>query len=149
MSEAPFVAGQRVHVLRAFGVPGNPDASSTVRTVKSIEWDDELGDWFVELAEGDAFPASVVVAVVYQVVQPPSLDHRRQAKAIVPHGGPVFPCYDDSGMTLRDFFAAQALVGCCDLSPGRYTQEAVKTLAGQAYGIADAMLVERAKGGDS
>lgn len=48
-----------------------------------------------------------------------------------------------SGMTLRDYFAAQALAGCMARDNG-----AVIT-ACALYQIADAMLAERAKGGES
>lgn len=62
-------------------------------------------------------------------------------------GRPAFP--DSSpgsygtGMTLRDYFAAQALVGFV-ASPLR-TTDAAGIIAVGAYKLADAMLVERAK----
>lgn len=72
-------------------------------------------------------------------------------------GGPAFPetRWDDktrrdiqwSGMTLRDWFAGQALggltVGWNDM-PGSYA-ECTGGVASAAYGIADAMLAERSK----
>ena len=59
-------------------------------------------------------------------------------------GSPKVPDCADVGMTLRDYFAAQALTGLCanqsiteDLSP--------KDVSCKAYFIADAMLKERSK----
>lgn len=66
-------------------------------------------------------------------------------------GGPAFPCaekwQDFSGMTLRDYFAAQALVAIYqhDRSESTFDQD-----ADCAYYIADAMIAARrlqAKGG--
>jgi hypothetical protein len=71
------------------------------------------------------------------------------------NGGPAFPAHEfnnDSGdylpvhpgMTLRDYFAGQALAGMCsvwgveDNGLPKYT-----SLAGHAYAIAEAMLAER------
>lgn len=58
-------------------------------------------------------------------------------------GGPAFPVDEQyfSGMTLRDWFAGQALAN-------RYTQEARddKKVAQWAYQIADAMLSAREAG---
>jgi hypothetical protein len=67
-------------------------------------------------------------------------------------GGPAFPCEDASrfyhGMSLRDWFAGQALAGVLQvcvsdtLADGEtYLQHVGKN----AYRIADAMLAERAK----
>jgi hypothetical protein len=72
------------------------------------------------------------------------------------NGGPAFPCvvtgggieanchqvgnheYQDYGMTLRDYFAAKAVMGMAgDDQPCR--------IASISYAIADAMLLERAK----
>ncbi len=63
-------------------------------------------------------------------------------------GGPAFPyfspeCGRSHGMTLRDYFAAQAIVGMIgvdDLKPHH-----LPIVAGYAYTLADAMLAERAK----
>ena len=78
------------------------------------------------------------------------------------NGGPAFPCYlhpsQDttglmSGMTLRDYFAGQALAGLlpainsatinCDLPPGYKNMTDEELLAEQAYELADAMLKAR------
>ena len=63
-------------------------------------------------------------------------------------GGPAFPSLETyrptSGMTLRDYFAGQALAGLCAYGiPGEHhTPEAT---AEDAYAYADAMLAEREK----
>lgn len=54
----------------------------------------------------------------------------------VPH---MVPSPDMSAMTLRDYFAAQVIAGSYK------TVATFEEVADQAYGIADAMLVERAK----
>lgn len=74
-------------------------------------------------------------------------------------GGPAFPRpigeapnaigggrfnREQSGMSLRDWFAGQALAGICgDGIPGSHHQPA--TTAHEAYAYADAMLAERSK----
>lgn len=65
-------------------------------------------------------------------------------------GGPAFPSQwdnrDNIGMTLRDWFAGQALSAVMDLcrgdtpSPGQYRSQ---LFAASAYRIADAMLEAR------
>lgn len=60
-------------------------------------------------------------------------------------GGPAFPVTDDAsdvpGMTLRDYFAAQAVQGllACPVQP----QSGADMYAQDAYVIADAMLEAR------
>lgn len=49
---------------------------------------------------------------------------------------------EQEGMTLRDWFAGQALISAKDLNPQPFTDE---NLAKAAYSMADAMLKERAK----
>lgn len=62
-------------------------------------------------------------------------------------GGDAFPTADDatSGMSLRDWFAGQALAGV--LACGTMTHPPVRSAdnARTAYAMADAMLAERAK----
>lgn len=69
-------------------------------------------------------------------------------------GGPAFPvAVVDArypGMTLRDYFAGQALLGILASPPGRFAgllgakaEEA--TAASLAFALSDAMLVERFK----
>lgn len=62
-------------------------------------------------------------------------------------GGPAFPFIDSasplehSGMTLRDYFAAQAVEGICTNSAlGNWS---AKIIAREAYEIADAMMEAR------
>ena len=68
------------------------------------------------------------------------------------NGGAAFPqttfqhpsgeiCWGESGMTLRDYFAGQALAGLLAQIPGDSRSVAV----GLAYRLADEMLVERAR----
>lgn len=64
-------------------------------------------------------------------------------------GGPAYPYvvrndYDDvyKGMSLRDYFAGQALMGMLARDTDRYSKELV---AVDAYQYADAMLAERSK----
>lgn len=65
-------------------------------------------------------------------------------------GGPAFPhAHEDypfqHGMSLRDYFAGQALAG--SLAVGYTSPDGHKWMAEHAYAMADAMLAERAKGG--
>lgn len=70
-------------------------------------------------------------------------------------GGPAFPTNrinmhgevvpDEEGMTLRDYFAAKALMGFCT-TIGQVTGEPFwGAIATDAYKMADAMLKERMK----
>lgn len=66
-------------------------------------------------------------------------------------GGPAFPfvepvteCSVSTGMTLRDWFAGQAVSGllaCPKIDPKAMPKDYAKA----AYGVAEAMLAERAK----
>jgi len=66
-------------------------------------------------------------------------------------GGPAFPCHPGienplyDGMTLRDYFAAQAAVGAMSeyWNGDRMQAPTFGDIAQQAYGIADAMLKAR------
>jgi hypothetical protein len=65
------------------------------------------------------------------------------------NGGPAFPCKDAgivfSGMTLRDWFAGQALAGfLASYSGENVTLPRTADAAERAYDYADAMLRERA-----
>lgn len=66
-------------------------------------------------------------------------------------GGPAFPGPeshgdDHEGMSLRDYFAAQAIVAAAhaDTALSRDDEEAQK-VAKRAYALADAMIAERLK----
>lgn len=63
-------------------------------------------------------------------------------------GGPAFPqsSIQDPGMTLRDYFAAKALVGFMGSGDADWTKHP-ESFAREAYRMADAMLAEREKGG--
>ena len=70
-------------------------------------------------------------------------------------GGSAFPTQDstelngrcavyaESGMTLRDYFAAKAIVGLLVPNPDGSEWRDMNALAARAYIIADAMLAER------
>jgi len=67
-------------------------------------------------------------------------------------GGPAFPCWsekDNHGMSLRDYFAGQALAAMLptiQVKDWDNKDEAIVAhVSGLAYEIADAMLAERAK----
>ncbi len=68
-------------------------------------------------------------------------------------GGPAFPSeqrYSSEtvhvlGMTLRDWFAGQALVGLLASGVAAERGQSSEDVAGAAYANADAMLAERAK----
>jgi hypothetical protein len=60
------------------------------------------------------------------------------------NGGQAFPSREYKGMTLRDYFAGQALAGEIIATLPTNDREAC-ALAGLCYRIADAMLAERAK----
>ena len=68
--------------------------------------------------------------------------------------GPAFPAQwtpeHSQGMTLRDYFAGQALVAISSLWKGNigdFDNEAADRAARASYRMADAMLAEREKGG--
>lgn len=71
-------------------------------------------------------------------------------------GGPAFPVIVSNpgnaevipGMTLRDWFAGQALVGCQHIMESGndyFIPDTPEVIAGMAYKLADAMLAERNK----
>lgn len=83
---------------------------------------------------------------------------------MAPDGGSAFPCegeghgdprYHTPGMTLRDWFAGQALAGLLANSGGpiqsngmsgwSYTNCGPDSVAREAYDAADAMIAERSK----
>ena len=59
----------------------------------------------------------------------------------LPDGNDAIPAQD--GMTLRDYFAAQAIMGSCAATNPWW--EDYKELAQAAYHLADAMLAQREK----
>lgn len=69
-----------------------------------------------------------------------------------PHGGPAFPVHPNTmsnanaGMSLRDWFAGQALA---NEALGRAYHNRPDILAAKAFEYADAMLAARKKGGAS
>lgn len=60
------------------------------------------------------------------------------------NGGSAFPDQYEEGMTLKDYFAGQALTGICAM--GRHTKYTPETqgsiTAKEAYNLAEAMLEE-------
>ena len=70
-------------------------------------------------------------------------------------GGPAFPVETTStpyspGMSLRDWFAGQALAGMLsgpDSPPAETWEEMVQHISATAYDYADAMIAARSKGG--
>lgn len=73
------------------------------------------------------------------------------AGAQINDGGPAFPrpatlqesfiyAHEQDGMTLRDYFAGQAMTGCL---PGSMTEIPPEEYAKWAYRMADAMLAAR------
>lgn len=70
-------------------------------------------------------------------------------------GGPAFPCEGgdmsgliaDPGMSLRDWFAGQALSGEMVAGDRGWHRDNFGLLASRCYAAADALLAERAKGG--
>lgn len=75
--------------------------------------------------------------------------------SLIDDGGPAFPSNDDGiqndGMTLRDWFAGQALAGLLGNADYKLHAEdgedIPKLIAAQVYEMADAML--KARGGQS
>ena len=62
-------------------------------------------------------------------------------------GGAAFPVmYVSEGMSLRDYFAGQALAG---IMAGNYTSNSLKWVPGEAYALADAMLAARERKEDA
>ena len=67
-------------------------------------------------------------------------------------GGPAFPVmYCSEGMTLRDYFAGQALAGLCvrAADDGQRTEWRFQLIANVALKVADAMLAARERKEDA
>lgn len=63
-------------------------------------------------------------------------------------GGPAFPLSDpvlSNGMSLRDYFAAQALIGTLVDFGSEVDGRAFTVIARRAFALADAMIAARAK----
>jgi|TARA_R110000782_G_scaffold9192_1_gene29743 hypothetical protein len=60
-------------------------------------------------------------------------------------GGPAFPypVHNDEGMSLRDYFAGQAIVGAASDSENVINSFSAKYIVKFAYEIADQMLAQR------
>lgn len=94
---------------------------------------DELPHGVYSINGGPAFP--------WQMTIPAGSPNPIQGR-VVPEGhvdNEVFP-----GMTLRDYFAGQALTRVYDAG-GRYGSEGLKQCAEYCYRMADAMLAERSR----
>ena len=72
-----------------------------------------------------------------------SMSNRNDGGAIFPSGNPG-QIGAERGMSLRDWFAGQALMGECACQDSEYGVNAA-TAAEKAYRLADAMLAEREK----
>lgn len=63
---------------------------------------------------------------------------------LAPDGGHVYPAEGDGGLTVRDYFAGQALASLAQYRD--VTTPALRAdLAARCYEIADAMLAQRAR----
>jgi hypothetical protein len=82
------------------------------------------------------------------------MERELQMKPQINDGGPAFPMtgegchnplYSQPGMTLRDYFAGQALAGLCvpGLEDGQITDWEFDKIAPVAWKAADAMLAAR------
>ena len=58
-------------------------------------------------------------------------------------GGPAFPGYGETGMTLRDYFAAKAMQAMLNEDPAYHQKYQFIDLADFSYQCADAMLKAR------
>lgn len=77
------------------------------------------------------------------------------SETVKDYGGAAFPCeggsdsglYPDPGMSLRDWFAGQAIAGhLASLNPtAEHDPDSAAAFARSSYQIADAMLAERSK----
>jgi hypothetical protein len=59
-------------------------------------------------------------------------------------GGPAFPIGSIAGMSLRDYFAAKAMLALC-VETMKASKLNTQLLASNAYAVADAMLSQREK----
>ena len=55
----------------------------------------------------------------------------------------AFPVIGDDGMTLRDFFAGQAIIGACSSTFNSFSPDQADKIAEEAYLLADAMMRAR------
>lgn len=74
----------------------------------------------------------------------------RKAEPAIDDGGPAFPVlYGQTngldGMSLRDWFAGQALIGFADLVSHKFPDQTMKVIAERSYQMADAMIAAREK----
>lgn len=83
------------------------------------------------------------------------MTHEERVAKIQSVGGFAFPCsiamgdgstYADAGMSMRDYFAAQAMLAITAGSEGGWLGYSdAEELAGRSYAFADAMLAARSK----
>lgn len=113
---------------------------------------------------GRGSPMTVEPPAPYPPTPYPPLPPSKETAPAAADGGQAFPMTYEAkggpdagaqwifhGMTLRDYFAAAALQGMASyrLVNGQGREVPPAAIASQAYVIADAMLAERAKGGQA
>jgi hypothetical protein len=87
------------------------------------------------------------------VVYAPPKTRKEKTMSEPKDGGPAFPSHgdnytrDEPGMSLRDWFAGQAIAEIIVRAHGGWQDDTADAIAATAYAIADAMLRARQEGG--
>jgi hypothetical protein len=102
---------------------------------------------WTEAFAGTSYEVANHGACYYREVQP---DEKPETSAPIEDGGPAFPTQDwqavgntHPGMTLRDWFAGQALAHIPELLDAHDANKSAEMIAHWSYQIADAMLKAR------
>jgi hypothetical protein len=97
----------------------------------------------------------VLLVLYFSASKKKTINILREEEKMTNDGGQAFPIISSEGwgcssggMTLRDYFAGQALAGMVIKYAHQINTEEItrNTIAGQAYKVADAMLAKRGKG---